>query len=76
VTVLIALGSMVIAVVLGLPLGRRTMERAVMAARGVYVLRRVLSRHAVLVQLLFSYFGLPVIGSPMPGWLTALVDSA
>ena len=27
----------------------------------------------VLVQLLFLYFGLPVIGIAMPGWLTALV---
>ena len=27
----------------------------------------------VLVQLLFLYFGLPIIGITMPGWLTAII---
>lgn len=73
VTVLIALGSMVIAVVLGLPL-------AVGQWRGPAWLRAVCTVYVeffrgtpVLVQLLFLYFGLPVIGIAMPGWLTALV---
>ena len=73
VTVLIALGSMVIAVVLGLPL-------AVGQWRGPAWLRLLCTLYVeffrgtpVLVQLLFLYFGLPVIGIAMPGWLTALV---
>ena len=73
VTVLIALGSMVIAVVLGLPL-------AVGQWRGPAWLRALCTLYVeffrgtpVLVQLLFLYFGLPVIGIAMPGWLTALV---
>ncbi|HET7114258.1 MAG TPA: ABC transporter permease subunit, partial [Pyrinomonadaceae bacterium] len=73
VTVLIALGSMVIAVVLGLPL-------AVGQWKGPAWLRVLCTTYVeffrgtpVLVQLLFLYFGLPVIGIAMPGWLTALV---
>ena len=73
VTVGIALGSMVIAVVLGLPL-------AVGQWKGPAWLRLFCTFYVeffrgtpVLVQLLFLYFGLPVIGIAMPGWLTALV---
>ena len=73
VTVGIALGSMVIAVVLGLPL-------AVGQWKGPAWLRIFCTFYVeffrgtpVLVQLLFLYFGLPVIGIAMPGWLTALV---
>ena len=73
VTVLLALGSMVIAVVLGLPL-------AVGQWKGPAWLRSLCTLYVeffrgtpVLVQLLFLYFGLPVIGIAMPGWLTALV---
>jgi polar amino acid transport system substrate-binding protein len=73
VTVGIALGSMVIAVVLGLPL-------AVGQWKGPAWLRLFCTLYVeffrgtpVLVQLLFLYFGLPVIGIAMPGWLTALV---
>jgi polar amino acid transport system substrate-binding protein len=73
VTVLIALGSMVIAIVLGLPL-------AVGQWKGPAWLRALCTLYVeffrgtpVLVQLLFLYFGLPVIGIAMPGWLTALV---
>lgn len=73
VTVGIALGSMVIAIVLGLPL-------AVGQWKGPAWLRIFCTLYVeffrgtpVLVQLLFLYFGLPVIGIAMPGWLTALV---
>jgi len=73
VTVLIALGSMVIAVVLGLPL-------AVGQWKGPGWLRLFCTLYVeffrgtpVLVQLMFLYFGLPVFGIAMPGWLTALV---
>ena len=73
VTVGLALGAMVIAVVLGLPL-------AVGQWKGPAWLRLFCTFYVeffrgtpVLVQLLFLYFGLPVIGIAMPGWLTALV---
>lgn len=73
VTVLIALGSMVIAVVFGLPI-------AMGQWRGPSWLRFLCTVYVeffrgtpVLVQLLFLYFGLPVIGIAMPGELTALV---
>jgi His/Glu/Gln/Arg/opine family amino acid ABC transporter permease subunit len=73
VTVLIALGSMVIAVVLGLPLavGQWKGPGWLRALTTVYV--EFFRGTPVLVQLLFLYFGLPVIGIAMPGWLTALV---
>lgn len=73
VTVFIALGAMVIAVLFGLPL-------AVGQWKGPGWLRTLCTLYVeffrgtpVLVQLLFLYFGLPVIGIAMPGWLTALV---
>src|SRR6185369_15357189 len=73
VTVFIALGSMVIAVLLGLPL-------AVGQWKGPAWLRLFCTLYVeffrgtpVLVQLLFLYFGLPAFGVTMPGWLTALV---
>jgi polar amino acid transport system substrate-binding protein len=73
VTVAIALGSMVIAVTLGLPLavGQWNGPRWLRALCTVYV--EFFRGTPVLVQLLFLYFGLPVIGIAMPGWLTALV---
>jgi polar amino acid transport system substrate-binding protein len=73
VTVLIALASMVIAVVLGLPLaiGQWKGPAWLRAFCTIYV--EFFRGTPVLVQLLFLYFGLPVIGITMPGWLTALV---
>jgi polar amino acid transport system substrate-binding protein len=73
VTVLIALGSMVIAVVFGLPLavGQWKGPGWVRVFCTLYV--EFFRGTPVLVQLLFLYFGLPVIGITMPGWLTALV---
>ena len=73
VTVLIALASMVIAIVLGLPLaiGQWKGPAWLRAFCTVYV--EFFRGTPVLVQLLFLYFGLPVIGITMPGWLTALV---
>ena len=73
VTVLLSLGAMVIAVTLGLAL-------AVGQSRGPSVVRFFSTIYVeffrgtpVLVQLLFLYFGLPLVGVAMPGWLTALV---
>lgn len=73
VTVLIAFGSMVIAVVFGLPLavGQTNGPTAVRTLCTLYV--EFFRGTPVLVQLLFLYFGLPAIGITMPGWLTALV---
>ncbi|PWT88898.1 MAG: amino acid ABC transporter permease [Blastocatellia bacterium] len=73
VTVLIAFGSMLIAVVLGLPLavGQSNGPKIVRSFCTVYV--EFFRGTPVLVQLLFLYFGLPAIGIAMPGWLTALV---
>ncbi|HEX6284101.1 MAG TPA: ABC transporter substrate-binding protein/permease [Pyrinomonadaceae bacterium] len=73
VTVFIALGSMVIAILLGLPLavGQWKGPAWLRAFCTVYV--EFFRGTPVLVQLLFLYFGLPVIGIAMPGWLTALV---
>ncbi len=73
VTVALALGSMVIAVTLGLPLavGQWNGPKWLRALCTVYV--EFFRGTPVLVQLLFLYFGLPVIGIAMPGWLTALV---
>jgi polar amino acid transport system substrate-binding protein len=73
VTIAIAFGSMIIALALGLML-------ALGQWKGARWLRIVCTAYVeffrgtpVLVQLLFLYFGLPVVGISMPGWLTALV---
>ena len=73
VTVLIAFGSMFIAVLLGLPLaiGQSKGPRWLQAVCTVYI--EFFRGTPVLVQLLFLYFGLPALGLAMPGWLTALV---
>jgi polar amino acid transport system substrate-binding protein len=73
VTVLLAFGAMVIAVVFGMPL-------ALGQSRGPGWLQSLCTLYVeffrgtpVLVQLLFLYFGLPRLGVAMPGWLTALI---
>jgi polar amino acid transport system substrate-binding protein len=73
VTVLIAFGSMAIALLLGMPLavGQWKGPRPVQWLCTVYV--EFFRGTPVLVQLLFLYFGLPTIGLAMPGWLTALI---
>jgi polar amino acid transport system substrate-binding protein len=73
VTVLIAFGSMFIALILGMPLaiGQWKGPRPVQWLCTSYV--EFFRGTPVLVQLLFLYFGLPTIGLAMPGWLTALI---
>jgi len=73
VTVLVAFGSMLIALTLGMPL-------AIAQSKGPKWLSWICTVYIeffrgtpVLVQLLFLYFGLPAIGLAMPGWLTALI---
>src|SRR5260370_40551727 len=70
VTVLIAFGSMLIAVVLGMPLaiGQSKGPRWLQWLCTIYI--EFFRGTPVLVQLLFLYFGLPTIGLAMPGWLT------
>jgi polar amino acid transport system substrate-binding protein len=73
VTILIAFGSMVIALVLGMPLaiGQSKGPRWLQWLCTVYV--EFFRGTPVLVQLLFLYFGLPTIGLAMPGSITALI---
>jgi len=73
ITVLLAFGAMVIAVVLGIPLalGQSNGSRLVRTLCTIYI--EFFRGTPVLVQLLFLYFGLPVIGITLPGWLTAIV---
>jgi polar amino acid transport system substrate-binding protein len=73
ITVLLAFGSMFIAVTLGMPLavGQSMGPRWIQQPCTVYI--EFFRGTPVLVQLLFLYFGLPAIGLAMPGWLTALV---
>ncbi|NTV92283.1 MAG: ABC transporter permease subunit, partial [Chlorobiaceae bacterium] len=73
VTVFIAFGAMVIAVILGIPLalGQSSGGRFIKILCTIYI--EFFRGTPVLVQLLFLYFGLPVIGITLPGWLTAVV---
>ncbi|NTW82899.1 MAG: ABC transporter permease subunit [Chlorobiaceae bacterium] len=73
VTVFLAFGAMLIAVILGIPLalGQSNGGPIIRALCTVYI--EFFRGTPVLVQLLFLYFGLPVIGITLPGWLTAIV---
>ncbi len=64
---------MMIAVILGIPLavGQSNGGPVIKAVCTVYI--EFFRGTPVLVQLLFLYFGLPVIGITLPGWLTAIV---
>jgi polar amino acid transport system substrate-binding protein len=73
VTVLIAFGSMFIALFLGLPLAISQSKGPSWLAWLCTIYIEFFRGTPVLVQLLFLYFGLPAIGLAMPGWLTALV---
>jgi polar amino acid transport system substrate-binding protein len=72
-TVLLAFGAMFIAVVIGLPLwyGQTKGSKIVRILSTSYI--EFFRGTPVIVQLLFLYFGLPVIGIALPGWLTALI---
>jgi polar amino acid transport system substrate-binding protein len=73
VTIILAFGAMLIAVVLGLPLsfGQTKGPKFVRILCTIYI--EFFRGTPVIVQLLFLYFGLPVIGIALPGWLTALI---
>lgn len=73
ITVLLTLGAMFVALVLGLPLalGQWKGPGWVRALCTTYV--EFFRGTPVLVHLLFLYFGLPQIGLAMPNWLTAVI---
>jgi polar amino acid transport system substrate-binding protein len=73
VTVLIAFGSMFIAVILGMPVAMGQSKGPAWLGWLCTVYIEFFRGTPVLVQLLFLYFGLPTIGLAMPGWLTALI---
>lgn len=74
VTVGLACGAMVLAVLLGLPLAWVEAGGAGHWTRAFAVGYVEFFRGTpVVVQLLFLYFGLPRFGIVLPGWLTALV---
>ncbi len=74
VTVGLAFGAMVIAVLLGLPLAWAENEARPRWLRALAVGYVEFFRGTpVVVQLLFLYFGLPRFGIVLPGWVTALV---
>ncbi len=73
VTVLIAFGSMFIALTLGMPLAVGQWKGPSWLQWFCTVYVEFFRGTPVLVQLLFLYFGLPAIGLAMPSWLTALV---
>lgn len=72
-TIGLAFGAMLIAVIIGLPLwyGQTKGSRVVRILSTSYI--EFFRGTPVIVQLLFLYFGLPVIGLALPGWLTALI---
>jgi polar amino acid transport system substrate-binding protein len=73
VTVFIAFGSMVIALVFGMPLALGQWKGPAWVRWLCTTYVEFFRGTPVLVQLLFLYFGLPTIGLAMPGWLTALI---
>ena len=74
VTVGLAFGAMVIAVLLALPLAWAESEERPRWVRVLAVCYVEFFRGTpVVVQLLFLYFGLPRIGIVLPGWVTALL---
>jgi polar amino acid transport system substrate-binding protein len=73
VTVLIAFGSMFIALTFGMPLAIGQWKGPPWLAWLCTIYIEFFRGTPVLVQLLFLYFGLPALGLAMPGWLTALI---
>ncbi|HVG38901.1 MAG TPA: amino acid ABC transporter permease, partial [Pyrinomonadaceae bacterium] len=73
VTVLLAFGSMLIAVSLGMPIAMGQSEGPGWLKSLCTIYVEFFRGTPVLVQLLFLYYGLPKLGLTMPGWLTALV---
>jgi len=73
VTVGISIVSMFIAVTLGLFLGVGLLFGGKPLRTCITAYVEIFRGTPVLVQLLFLYFGLPVFGITMPGWLTAII---
>ena len=73
VTVAIAIVAMAIAIGLGMFLGIGHMWGPPWLQVLITSYVEIFRGTPVLVQLLFLYFGLPIIGITMPGWLTAII---
>jgi len=73
VTVGIAVVAMLIAVLLGLALGVGLLFGGKWLRFLISCYVEIFRGTPVLVQLLFLYFGLPLFGITMPGWLTAII---
>jgi polar amino acid transport system substrate-binding protein len=73
VTIGIAVLAMAVAIALGLVLAIVEMLGPAWLRAIVIAYIEVFRGTPVLVQLLFLYFGLPVIGITMPNWLTAII---
>lgn len=73
VTALIAIGAMVIALLVGIPLSIVHLKAPLWGRFLVGTYVEFFRGTPVLVQLLFLYFGLPIIGITIPGWLTAVI---
>ncbi|MCB9638370.1 MAG: ABC transporter permease subunit [Myxococcales bacterium] len=73
ITIGLAIGSMLIAMLLGLlvALGQLHTSPWLRFFCGAYV--EFFRGTPVLVQLLFLYFGLPLLGITIPNWLTAII---
>lgn len=73
VTALIAVGAMLVALIVGIPLSILHWKAPLWGRFLVGTYVEFFRGTPVLVQLLFLYFGLPLIGITIPGWLTALI---
>lgn len=73
VTVGIAIVAMGIAISLGLVLGIGHLWGPTWLKFLITAYVEIFRGTPVLVQLLFLYFGLPIVGITMPGWLTAII---
>lgn len=73
VTAMIAIGSMIIALVIGIPLAVIQLKAPLWGRFLIGIFVEFFRGTPILVLLFFLYFGLPIIGITIPGWLTALV---
>jgi polar amino acid transport system substrate-binding protein len=73
ITALIGIGSMIIALLLGVPLAVILLRAPPWGRFFIGIFVEFFRGTPILVQLFFLYFGLPAIGITIPGWVTALV---
>ena len=73
ITIGLAFGAMFIAILLGLGIALGQLHGSLMVRILCNLYVEFFRGTPVLVQLLFLYFGLPMIGLPVPNWLTAII---